>query len=68
MVAKLDLPEVMDLYLERFGSLPTIMGINAERAKMAEVLAQAVKGKKPLSDKEWYRALGIKAPPPGALT
>jgi len=68
VVAKLDLPEVMDLYLERFGSLPTIMGIKVERTKMAEVLAQAVKGKKPMSDKEWYRALGIKAPPAGALT
>ena len=68
MVARLDLPEVMDLYQEKFGSLPTIMGIKAERAKMAEVLAQAVKGKKPLSDKEWYKALGIKAPPAGALS
>ena len=68
MVAKLDLSEVMDMYHEKFGSLPTIMGIKAERTKMAEVLAQAAKGKKPLSDKEWYRALGIKAPPAGALT
>jgi len=68
VVAKLDLPEVMDLYFERFGSLPSIMGIRAERTKMVEVLAQAVKGKKPLSDKEWFRALGVKAPPAGALS
>lgn len=62
------LDEAMDAYLKKFRSLPTLIGINAKPEKMAKMLSSAVESKNPLSDKDWYQALGLTPPPSGALS
>ncbi len=57
----------INTYRKKFGSVPTIFGLNVPPSKMVKVLRQAIEDGKPLSDDEWYKALGIKAPPKGAF-
>jgi hypothetical protein len=62
------LMDVISAYRDRFDDLPTLMGVTESSDKMARVLQRAIDEGEPLSDGEWYKALGIEAPPKGALT
>jgi len=57
----------INAYRAKFGSVPTTFGINVPPSKMVQVLKQAVEEGKALSDDEWYKALGVAAPPKGAF-
>ena len=62
-----DFWNAFDAYRNKFKESPTIVGLMDMKPKMAEVLREAVKNGKSLSDAEWYKSLGVKAPPSGAL-
>jgi len=64
-----DFWKTADEYRAKFKDLPTVVGVLTpeNRDKATEVLRTAIENKKHLSDAEWYKALGIKAPPTGAL-
>lgn len=60
-------PDPVEAYREKFGSLPTLMGL-PDHDKALQLLAQAVKEDKPFkTDAEWYAALGLDPPDPDAL-
>lgn len=53
--------EAMADYAERFGDTPTVMGLPENLLKQAaEVLTNA---DHPLTDEEFYHALGVEPPP-----
>ncbi len=62
-----DFWNAFDAYRDKFKESPTVVGLMDMKPKMAEVLREAVKNGKSLSDAEWYKAIGVKAPHPGAL-
>jgi len=62
-----DFWDAADAYQNKFKELPTIMGISDMQQEMTKVLREAVKNKNPLSDDEWYKALGLDPLPPDVL-
>jgi len=60
--------EVIEAYKKKFGSVPTLVGVPVPLEKMVAVLSKALESDKALTEDEWYKALGVKAPPSGVLT
>jgi hypothetical protein len=63
-----DMSAVVFAYEAKFGSVPMLAGLPADKIdKAVDLLDEATRDDKPFSDVAWFAALGLDPPPEDAL-
>ena len=64
---RLNFHEALALYAGHFGDTPTVMGLSEDQHEDAALaLLTAIELESPMTDEEFYKAIGLEMPPEGA--